>query len=103
MATAKIVPIGPPELALVVELHNAVFSPACDEELFRRRFQGRRNVTTMVALVEDRHVGLVVGYELTPRTYFCWLCGVVAGFRRQGIATQLMQAQRAWPRITTTS
>ncbi len=50
----------------------------------------------LVAMIEDRHAGFVVGFELTPATYYCWVCGVVPDFRRAGIATQLMQAQQAW-------
>jgi GNAT superfamily N-acetyltransferase len=29
-------------------------------------------------------------------TYFNWLCGVIPDYRRQGIATQLLQGQHAW-------
>ncbi len=96
MATAKIVPVGPGELDLIVHLHNQVFSPRQDIEYFTRRFRGRYNVATMVAMVEDRHVGFIVGFELMPSTFFCWLCGVLPDFRREGISTQLIQAQQAW-------
>jgi len=96
MATAKIVPIGPGELSLVAELYNQVFSPAQDAEFFERRFQGRHKVTTMVAMIEDRHVGFIIGFELMPSTYFCWMCGVIPDFRRAGISTQLIQAQQAF-------
>lgn len=96
MATAKIVPIGPGELALVAELYNQVFSPSQDAEFFERRFQGRHNVTTMVAMMDDRHVGFIIGFELMPSTFFCWMCGVILDFRRAGISTQLIQAQQAF-------
>lgn len=96
MANAKIVPVGAGELKLVTELYNEVFSPRQEEEFFKRRFQGRHNVSMMVAMVDDRPVGFTVGFELMPSTYYSWLCGVVADFRRTGIATQLIQAQQAW-------
>lgn len=96
MATARIFPVGPSELGLVTDLYNQVFSPRQTIDFFRRRFLGRHNVCTMVAMIEDRHVGFIIGFELTPTTFFCWLCGVMNDFRRSGIATQLIQAQHAW-------
>ena len=96
MATAKIVSIGPSELELVSELYNEMFTPHVDGEFFRNRFRGRHNVTTMVAMVDDRHVGFIIGFELMPTTFFSWVCGVLPDFRRMGISTQLMQAQHAW-------
>jgi len=96
MATAKIIPVGQDELELLADLYNDVFSPARDAEFFRRRFKGRHNVSILLAMIEDRHVGFVVGFELMPTTYFVWLCGVHPEFRRAGIATQLMQGEQAW-------
>jgi GNAT superfamily N-acetyltransferase len=96
MATAKIVPVGPGEIGLVTQVYNEVFSPRVDEEFFRRRYQCRHNVSMLVAMLDERHVGFCVGYELIPSTYFSWLCGVQSDFRRLGIATQLIQAQQAW-------
>ncbi len=96
MATAKIVPVGMGELGLITELYNDVFTPRQTPEYFKRRFQGRHNVSMMVAQVDDRHVGFIVGFELMPTTYFSWVCGVVGDFRRMGICTQLIQAQHAW-------
>ena len=95
VANAKIVLVGPGELDLISGLYNEVFTPSLGEETLRRRFLGRHNVCMLVAMIEDRHAGFVVGFELTPATYYCWVCGVVPDFRRAGIATQLMQAQQA--------
>jgi GNAT superfamily N-acetyltransferase len=96
MATAKIVPVGPAELKLVAELYNEVFNPPEDEEFLRRRFEGRHNVSMLVAMLDDQHVGFIISFELMASTCFIWLCGVLPEFRRCGIATQLMQGQEAW-------
>ncbi|MBI1826624.1 MAG: GNAT family N-acetyltransferase [Planctomycetes bacterium] len=96
MATAKVIPVGPSELALISELYNEVFSPKESVEYFQRRFRGRYNVAMMVAMVDDRPVGFIIGFELMPTTFFSWICGVLPDFRRQGISTQLIQAQHAW-------
>ncbi len=96
MANAQIVAVGPGEIPLIVQLHNEVFNPSQDAEYFHRRFQGRHNVSMMVAMLDDRHVGYIIGFEIMPTTFFCWLCGVKPDCRRLGIATQLIQAQSSW-------
>ncbi len=96
MANAKIVAVGPGEVGLIVDLYRQIFSPAQDEEYFRRRFQGRYNVNQFVAMVDDQPVGFNIGFELMPTTYFCWSCGVIPDARRLGVATQLMKALEAF-------
>ena len=96
MANADIVVVGPGELELISRLYNEVFTPREDEEFFRRRYMGRHNVCMLVGIVEKTHVGFIIGFELMPNTYFCWLCGVLPDFRRAGVATQLMQGLEAW-------
>ncbi|MGB0716429.1 MAG: GNAT family N-acetyltransferase [Phycisphaerae bacterium] len=96
MADAKIELIGPGDIEVLVDIYNQVFSPAQDVVFFERRFEARRNVSIMLAVVEESPVGFITGFEMMPTTYFCWICGVVADFRRAGIATQLMQAAQAW-------
>jgi len=96
MANAEVVPVGPGELDLIADLYNQVFSPGVAESFFRRRFQGRHNVTMFVALLDKHHVGFILGFELMPTTFFSWLCGVLPDARRLGVATQLMQALEAY-------
>jgi len=96
MATAKIIPVGPGEIDTIAEMYNALFSPARDGEFFQKRFRGRHNVSMLVAMLDDRHVGFTIGFELMPSTFFSWLCGVLPDFRRLGIATQLIKGQQAW-------
>ncbi|MEK6675528.1 MAG: GNAT family N-acetyltransferase [Planctomycetota bacterium] len=95
MADAKIVAVGPGELGLITEIYNRVFTPRKDEEFFRRRFQGRHNVSMLVALLDETPAGFNIGFELMPSTYFSWICGVLPDYRRLGVATQLMHAQHA--------
>lgn len=96
MATAKIDIVGPSELPLIAELYGQVYRPAQDVSFFRRRFQGRMNVLTLIASVENRPVGFYIGFELKPSVFFSWLYGVLPDYRRQGIASQLMDAVHAW-------
>jgi GNAT superfamily N-acetyltransferase len=96
MTNVKIVVIGTRELTLFADLYSQIFTPPQDEPYFERRFQGRTNVSMMVAEVDDKPVGIASGYELRPATYFCWFCGVLTDVRRMGVATQLIQAQQAF-------
>jgi GNAT superfamily N-acetyltransferase len=98
MADAIVDIVGPEDLPLIVQLYNQIFRPSRDLESFRRRFRGRYNVLQMVARVGDRPVGFFLGFELKPTVYFAWFYGVVPEFRRQGIASQLMDAVHAWAR-----
>jgi len=96
MANAKIDILGLGDLELVTNLYNQIFKPARDIEFFRRRFKGRYNGLIMVASVEEREIGFLLGFELKPSAFFVWLYGVQADFRRQGIAEQLLEAAGAW-------
>ncbi len=66
MANAKIIAVGPGEVSLLADLYGRVLSPARDEAFFTRRFLGKHNVSLLVAMLDDDHVGFSVGYELKP-------------------------------------
>jgi GNAT superfamily N-acetyltransferase len=90
--------VGTDELPAIVDLYNQIFRPAKTVETFQRRYLGRYNVLQMVARVKDRPVGFFLGFELKPTVFFCWFYGVVPEYRRQGIASQLMDAVHSWAR-----
>ncbi len=96
MANARIDIVGPSDIPLVTEIYNQVFKPTRQAEFFRRRFLGRHNELILVAVVDGRPVGFFVGFELKPTVFFAWLFGVLPEFRRQGIASQLLDAVHAW-------
>lgn len=98
MADAIIEEASLDELPLIVELYNQIFRPARTEESFRRRYLGRYNVLQLVAKVENRAVGLFLGFELKPVTFFAWFYGVLPDERRAGLGSQLMEAAHTWAR-----
>ncbi|MGF1577986.1 MAG: GNAT family N-acetyltransferase [Gemmataceae bacterium] len=99
MANVIVDVVGPEELPTIVELYNRCYRPARPMESFERRFRGRYNVLHMVArLADDTPVGFFLGFELKPNVFFAWFYGVAPDHRRQGIATQLMEAAHAWAR-----
>jgi GNAT superfamily N-acetyltransferase len=87
---------GPEDLPIIVKLYNQIFRPGRDLESFHRRFMGRYNVLQLIARIEDRPVGFFLGFELKPTVYFAWFYGVLPDLRRQGIASQLMEAVHSW-------
>jgi GNAT superfamily N-acetyltransferase len=98
MADAIIDLLGPEDLSIIVQLYNQIFRPMRDEEHFQRRYLGRYNVLQMLARFGDRPVGFALGFELKPRVFFSWFFGVLPQARRQGVASQLMEAVHDWCR-----
>ncbi|MBX7105031.1 MAG: GNAT family N-acetyltransferase [Gemmataceae bacterium] len=98
MADAIIEIIGQDDLPTIVELHNQVFRPAQDAGRFRRRCAGRYNLLQMLARMGDRPVGFFLGAEVDPLTFAGFTWGVHPDVRRQGIATQLIEAVHEWAR-----
>ena len=96
MADAIVDRVGPEDLPLIVNLYNQIFRPSRDLESFKRRFRGRYNVLQLLARVDDRPVGFFLGFELKPAVFFAWFYGVLPDVRRQGIASQLMDAVHSW-------
>lgn len=98
MADAIVEIVGPEDLSIIVQLYNQIFRPQRDAESFLRRYRGRYNVLQMVARVGDRPVAFFLGFELKPTVFYAWFYGVMADYRRQGIATQMMDGVHAWAR-----
>lgn len=98
MADAIIEIVGHEDLPVIVELYNQVFRPPRDPAAFKRRFLGRYNTLQMLARIGERPVGFFLGFELKPTVFFTWYYGVLTDFRRQGVASQLMEAVHEWAR-----
>jgi GNAT superfamily N-acetyltransferase len=98
MADAIVELVGPEDLPIISQLYNQIFRPPRDVESFHRRYRGRYNILQLVARLENRPVGFFLGFELKPTVFFAWFYGVLPEFRRQGIASQLMEAAHSWAR-----
>jgi GNAT superfamily N-acetyltransferase len=96
MADAIIDMVGPEDLPVISQLYNQIFRPPRDVESFIRRYRGRYNVLQLIARLDNRPVGFFLGFELKPTVFFAWFYGVIPEFRRQGIASQLMDAVHEW-------
>ena len=96
MADAIVDLVGPNDLPMVVALYNQIFRPNRDVDSFRRRFRGRYNVLMLMARLGEEPVGFFIGFELKPTVFFAWFYGVKTEYRRQGIASQLIEAVHEW-------
>lgn len=96
MAERKIDVLGVGELPMIAELYNQIYKPRREVDFFKRRFLGRYNPVIMTANADGHVVGFFLGFELKPSVFFEWLYGVMPDRRRQGVATQLMDAANAW-------
>ncbi len=98
MADVIVDQIAPEDVSILVGLYNQMFRSPRGEDHFERRYLGRHNVVQMVARLQERPVGFLVGFELKPRVFFLWFVGVLSANRRQGVGSQLMEAAQAWCR-----
>ncbi len=98
MANVEVVIVGPGELPVIAELYNEIFRPPHDVAWFKRRFLGRHNPLILLASLDKQPAGFATGFELKPNTFFAWLTGVHPAFRRNGIATQIHEAEADWAR-----
>ena len=96
MAQAEIIIADEKLLPRAVDLYNNIFRPKREVDFFKRRFMGRYNTLTLLARMDEKPVGFWIGFELKPRVFFAWFYGVLGDFRRQGIASQLMDAVHSW-------
>ena len=96
MAQAEIIIADDALLPEAVDIYNEVFRPKQDMAYFKRRLLGRYNTLVLIARVNERPVGMWVGYEDRPGLFTHWIGAVHPDFRRSGIARQLMEAQHSW-------
>lgn len=78
----------------LASLSVEVFGVAIDD--LQWRLEKMPNVSVICARNEGRLIGFKAGYAMSQTKYYSWLGGVHPDFRRQGIASQLMELQHNW-------
>lgn len=73
--------------------------PEFDKGRSRQRYESRlatRKHLILIAKDNNRPVAFKVGFEETPTIVYSWLGGVIPGYRRMGLAQQLLEIQETW-------
>lgn len=60
------------------------------------RMKGKSNVLLTVATDNDRVVGYKIGYQENRSRFYSWMGAVHPEYRKQGIASHLMESQHTW-------
>ncbi len=79
--------VGMDALDVIRRLNTTIF----DEQRIINTFD-REDVLILLAQVENQPVGFKIGYRFKAKTYYSAKGGVMADFRRQGIARALLHA-----------
>lgn len=85
-------------LELLLSLEEKIFETPLSREVLLRELVSRPNLHILVAFVGEEPAGYKIGFEYhSDHEYFySWNGGVIAEFRRQGIARALMEEQHRW-------
>ena len=85
-------------IAEVVALSALVpeFYQSFSEKTYEERLQHTEHLI-LVAEVDGKPAGFKVGYRRdSPDIFYSWMGGVLATYRRKGVATKLADAQEKW-------
>lgn len=87
--------VGTAEEALSVEQRIPEFNQLRTVEECKKRIEDKLHLI-LIARDNDIPIGYLIGYELDNGIFFSWLGGVSPGYRRMGIAQQLLEMQEIW-------
>lgn len=74
----------------IIQLHNKIFGGSDD---LAGRMKEKPGLQIDVAVHGEKMVGYKIGYALNREQFYSWLGGVDANYRKQGIASTLMDQQ----------
>ncbi|UZR93848.1 GNAT family N-acetyltransferase [Chondrinema litorale] len=84
-------------IAQVVEVSKLIaeFSKPYKEDEYVKRLHTKKHLI-LIAKQNDKIIGFKVGYAKNENTFYSWMGGVLAEYRKSGVALALMQAQEEW-------
>ncbi|MCF6294937.1 MAG: GNAT family N-acetyltransferase [Flavobacteriaceae bacterium] len=72
----------------IVNLYSEIFEDA-DLKFFKKRVEKHAKLFSVLAYHDNKLIGLKIGYPYREDTFYSWIGGVHAEFRRQGVAINL--------------
>jgi predicted GNAT superfamily acetyltransferase len=82
-------------LAELRDLHVQVLDSDVTAEDFARRARRKSNLLICLTRCDGALVGYKIGFERNTDEFHSWIGGMIDGYRRQGIAAELMRRQHA--------
>ena len=77
----------------IIDLHKAIFGTA---DGLNEKLKNKDKLLVVIAESDMKVIGYKIGYELNDDTFYSWLGGVDANFRKHGIASKLMEKQHQY-------
>ena len=86
-----------PDLEVLAKLESQIpeFEKSYPVSRLESRLKDRESLV-LVYYDEERPVAYKVGYAETDRRFYSWIGGVLPGYRRRGIARELLHYQEDW-------
>ncbi|HEV7347019.1 GNAT family N-acetyltransferase [Telluribacter sp.] len=88
-------PLSPDSTNELLRLHFQIFTGDTREAL-AEEIARADSLFTLLAYDDQQLIGYKMGYRRKPGHFYSWLGGVLAAYRKQGIASGLMVRQHAW-------
>ncbi|GAB3173867.1 GNAT family N-acetyltransferase [Telluribacter humicola] len=82
-------------LSELLRLHFQLFTGDTREALAEEIAQAN-GLYTLLAYDSQQLIGFKMGYRRKTGHFYSWLGGVLSEYRKQGIASELMQRQHSW-------
>ncbi|KQL55557.1 hypothetical protein AN964_17915 [Heyndrickxia shackletonii] len=79
----------------ILELHEDIFG--ANDDLFNKMIS-KPQLLVIIAMDGKRVIGYKIGYEIDKNMFYSWLGGVDINYRKQGIASTLMEKQHQYLR-----
>lgn len=84
------------QLESLIELHEETFHTTTSA--FLEELKEKNKLLIILTFHHDQIVGYKIGYERKQHHFYSWIGGVHKDYRKQGIASKLMDIQHNWCR-----
>lgn len=85
-------------LKALIDVYTAIFNDT-DVNFFIDRIHTKEDLVIISVIVNNKVAGFKIGYRYNETTFYSWVGGVLADFRRKGIAQKLANKQEELVRL----
>ncbi|RBP92907.1 acetyltransferase (GNAT) family protein [Cytobacillus firmus] len=84
-------------LSGIIELHKNIFG---DSEGLVSKMKSKPQLLVLAAVDGEKMIGYKMGYAIDEVTFYSWLGGVAPDYRKNGVASMLMEKQHEYLKET---